>query len=121
MLQIEKCGRLVEQRNFWLLRQRSREEHALAFAAGQLLDMASGQMSQVEALERRGCDFEIARALEAKGTQMWRASHQYDLEDGEAKCDRIFLSDGRDGTRQLAALDGIKRAAEEFDASLGRL
>src|SRR5260370_31333095 len=60
-------------------------------------------------------------ALETKGAQMWRASHKYDLEDGEAKCDRIFLSDRRDGARQLAALDGIKRAAEEFDASLGRL
>src|SRR5258708_36415527 len=60
-------------------------------------------------------------ALETKGAQMWRASHKYDLEDGEAKCDRIFLSDRRDGAGQLAPLDGIKRGAEELDASRARL
>src|SRR5216683_7367914 len=117
MLQVEKCGRLVEQRNLRLLRQRSRKEHALALAARQLLNMAPRQMREVEALKRAGRDFEIMTALEAKGAKMRRTSHQHDLEHGEAKRHRVFLSDRGNRAGQLAALDGIKRAPEEFDAS----
>src|SRR6266404_2562583 len=120
MFQVEKCGRLVEQRNLRLLRQRSRKEHAFALAAGQLLDMTSRQMREVEALERTDRDFEIVTALEAEGAKMRRTSHQYDLQHGEAKSDRVFLSDRSNRAGQLAALEGIERSAEEFDASRRR-
>ena len=120
MFQVEKCGRLVEQRDLRLLRQRSREEHALALAARQLLNMASRQMRQVEALERTDRDFEIVTALEAESAKVRRASHQYDLEHGEPKRHRVFLADRRNRAREFATLDGIKRAPEELDTSRRR-
>ena len=121
MLEVEERGRLVEQRDLRLLRKRAREENSLALATGQFLDMACGEIAQVEVLERRGCDLQIVRALEAEGAKMRRASHQHDLHHGEAKRDRIFLPDRRDGARELAALDRIDPTAEEFDASRARL
>src|SRR5208282_1905195 len=52
VLEVEKCGRLVEQGNLRLLCERARQEHALAFAAGQFLNVARGKIAQVEAVQR---------------------------------------------------------------------
>ena len=75
---------------------------------------------QIEALERRGCDLQIVRTLEAEGAEMRRAPHQHDFEHREAERDGIFLADRRDRAREFAALDRIERTAEEFDASRRR-
>ena len=64
-----------------------------------------GLAVQVESLECTGRDFKIMTALEAKGAKMRRASHQNDLEHGEAKRHRVFLSDRGDRAGQLATLD----------------
>src|SRR5208337_3640604 len=73
VLEVEKCGRLVEQRDLRLLRERARQEHPLALAAGQLLHVAGGEPEKVEASERGRCDLQIAGTLETEGAEMRRA------------------------------------------------
>ena len=121
MLQVEKCGRLVEQCDFRLLRKRAGEEDTLALAAGQFLNVTAQRDEEIEALERGGCNRQIGRALEAECAEMRRAAHQHDLEHGEAERDRIFLADRGDRAREFAAIDRIERAAKELDAASLRL
>src|SRR5579863_1315088 len=121
MLEVEECGRFVEQRNFRLLCEGAREEYSLALTAGQFLDVTTGEIAQVEALKRGRCDLQIMRTLETECPEMRRASLQHDFEHGEAECDRVFLADGRDRARELAAIDRIERTSEELDASRGLL
>jgi hypothetical protein len=102
MLQIEVIGGLIENQQTGLLGERSRQQHALLFAAGEGVEVPLPLGRHADLFKRCVGDGRVFRCIAAKERLMRRAPHIDDVEHGQAEVPRKLLQD--DGGSQSEPL-----------------
>src|SRR6185369_12873010 len=119
--EIQERGRLVEEDGVRLLRERAREQDALALPRRQLGDRTLGERLRVREGERAARDLEVVDALDTEEPEARRAPHEDDLKDGEVEGDARLLRDEREPARAVgAAHRGEIDAVEQDLPRVGR-
>src|SRR5262249_2396529 len=107
-------GRLVEHDELRLLRQRARQQHELALAAG---DHGVGpflEMRDAELVERAVRDHAVVGRRAAEEAAMRRATHQHHGLDREREGRVVDLLYIADAACALANREGVERAAVDL-------
>ena len=96
MLEIEKCGRFIEEQYPRILHQRSGKEHELTFATRERRDRAVHQVVDPDSLERREREFHIVLTFQTEQRLMWRPTHQHEFANPKWKGYMEILGDESD-------------------------
>ena len=99
---IEMGGRLIQQQDWRLLRQRQRNDHALLFAATQIVENTVGEMLDARRLKRRLNRPRILMTWHAEQIVVRHAPQFDNLPNGIGELYRKFLRRDRQPSRHLA-------------------
>ena len=102
MAHVERRRRLVEHQGRRLLRQRPRQQHALALAARQLAERARRQLEDAGVGHGALGGGDVGGGLEAERAEPRASAHEHDLERRERELERLVLQHGGDQARALA-------------------
>ena len=100
---VEGGGRLVEQDDPRLLRERACDDDALLLAAAERPETPVGEREQVEPRERAGGRVAVARSLLRERAEMRRPAEEHVLGDGHPRRRRRLLRHDGDEPRELRA------------------
>jgi hypothetical protein len=116
---IQVGGRLIKEQNPRLLRQGHRQQHALLFAARQLVEAMLRQTAQLCHAQRAGDCLSVCQRLVAQQAGVRRTTQRRDLADGEGERDRCILRHHGQAARNCLARLSSQRRAEQADIALG--
>ena len=120
MPDVERGGRLVEEDDLRLLRERARDDDALLLTAGERPEAAVGEREEVEPRERARRRVAVARALLRERAEVRRPAEEHVLRDRHPGRSRRLLRDDGDEPRELRACEVVDRAAVERDLARER-
>src|SRR5215510_6518381 len=100
MADVEKGGRLVEEKDLWFLSQGARQNHPLPFSAAQFVEIAIRKAQAVGQLQALAGNFQIPPAFKSERPKMARSPHENDLRNRIRKGQMSFLRHDRQGTAQ---------------------
>src|ERR1700678_774906 len=100
MAHIEERGRLVEQEQARLLRQRAGDGDAALLAAAQRIDRSAGEVSEVASCDRVVDGRDVLRPLPHPETLVWSAAHRDYIAHPESRGGDTALRDERHPPRQ---------------------
>ena len=118
--QIEVRGGLVEKKDLRLLGKGTRQQHALALAAGEPIEPTALDLGHLESGHRLARDREVPRARKGERGEVRRATHQDDLERREREVDGGVLGDDGEPARNLAPSVGREGSPREPDGARAR-
>src|SRR5947208_2222804 len=110
---VQRSCRLVEEKDGSVLGKSARQRRTLPLAAGERVEPAPRELRQVELDERLVDGRMVAAALSAEVAEVWRATEQDVLADGNATRNQWHLRHERDEPCELPAGHSLGIAAEQ--------
>ncbi len=101
--EIEARCRLVHHQERRILRQGARNQAELALAAGDAICFAVGKVEDAQLVERSACAIVVGGAGCCERSEMRRAAHQHQIEDGVGELHHLRLRNIGDGAGKRLA------------------